>query len=166
MDTIAELERRITAALERISATVEHRLSAAPAAPVTDQAELDRLRADLDEERQTSARLADTLKSQRDRSERAEAGLAEEVTRLTAQVDAQALAMQKLVTATVQMREELRRLRDAAEAGPVDSALIDKAMAAELEAFRATRAAETAELDDLIAVLTPIVEAEEAREHA
>lgn len=166
MDTIAELERRITAALERISATVEHRLSAPPAGAPADQAELERLRAALDEEKMSSAQLAERLKVQRARAERAQAGLKAEVERLTAQVDAQALAMQKLVTATIQMREELRRLREAAEAGQTDPGLIDKALAAELEAFRATRAAETAELDDLIAALTPLVQAEEAADHA
>lgn len=166
MDTIAELERRITAALERISASVEHRLSAPPAGAPADQAELDRLRAALDEEKMSSAQLAERLKVQRVRAERAQAGLKAEVERLTAQVDAQALAMQKLVTATIQMREEMRRLREAAETGQTDPGLIDKALAAELEAFRATRAAETAELDDLIATLTPLVQAEEAADHA
>ena len=72
--------------------------------------------------------------------------------------------MQRLVTATIRMREDLRRLRS--ERGQsVDPALIDKAMAAELDAGEALRAAETAELADLVAALTPIVQAEEARAH-
>lgn len=167
MDNIAELERRITAALERIGAGVERRL-VAPAGPsAASVVELDRLREELDEERMANAQLNERLKVQRDRYDRAAGDLRAEVDRLTRQVDDQALAMQRLVTSTIQLREELRRLREATEAGgAVDSGLIDAAMAAELEALRATRAAETSELADIVAALTPIVETEEARAHA
>ena len=127
-------------------------------------AELDRLREELDEERMANAQLTERLKVQRERAERAAVDLRTEAVRLTVQVDEQALAMQRLVTATIRMREDLRRLRS--ERGQsVDPALIDKAMAAELDAGEALRAAETVELADLVAALTPIVQAEEARAH-
>ena len=162
MDEIAELERRINAALERISQGIEQRPGTSGPSPVV-VAELDRLREELDDERTANAQLNDRLKAQRARSERTLGEIKDEVTRLTAQVDEQALAMQRLVNSTVRMREELRQLREAAETGgKLDATLIDKALAAELEAYRATREAETAELADLVAALTPVVEAEEA----
>ena len=166
MDSIADLEQRIMAALARIDAGVERRLAGAPPSgpsPVI-MAELDRLREELDEERMANAQLTERLKVQRERAERAAVDLRAEAVRLTVQVDEQALAMQRLVTATIRMREDLRRLRS--ERGQsVDPALIDKAMAADLDAGEALRAAETAELADLVAALTPIVQAEEARAH-
>ena len=167
MDEIAELERRITAALERISKGMEERPSASGGPSPVVLAELDRLREELDDERTANYQLTERLKQQRARAERTLDEIREEAARLTAQVDEQALAMQRLVNSNVQMREELRRLREATErGGTVDAALIDKALAAELEAYRATAEAETAELADLIAALTPIVEAEEARADA
>jgi uncharacterized membrane protein len=168
MDGIADFEQRIMAALARIDAGVERRMVAGSAgtgpSPVV-MAELDRLREDLDEERMANAQMAERLKVQRERADRAAADLKAEVERLTRQVDDQALAMQRLVTATIQMREDLRRLRGQA-AERVDSGLIDKAMASELEAGNALREAETAELADLVAALTPIVQAAEAQGEA
>ena len=46
-----------------------------------------------------------------------------------------------------------------------DPGLMDKSMATELNAVSALRSAETAELADLVAALTHIVQAEEARSH-
>ena len=170
MDGIAELEQRIMAALERIGAGVERRMALGPASssgpsPVI-MAELDRLREELDEERMANAQLAERLKVQRDRADRTAGDMKAEVARLTGQVDDQALAMQRLVTATIQMREDLRRMRDRRmqESGG-DPGLMDKSMAAELNAISALRSAEAAELADLVAALTPIMQAEEARSH-
>jgi hypothetical protein len=167
MDEIAELERRITAALERIGDGMERRLRAPAGAAAVTLAEIDRLREELDEERMANAQLSERLRVQRERSERAAGVLRAEVDRLTRQVDEQALAMQRMVTSTIQMREEMRRLREDVQAGgAVNPALIDKALVTELEAYRATRGAESAELAGIIAALTPIVEAEEAKLHA
>ena len=125
-------------------------------------AELDRLREELDEERMANAQLSERLKVQRDRADRSASDLKAEVDRLTVQVDDSALAMQRLVTATIQMREDLRRLRE----GAADPALIDKAMVAELGAMGALRAAEAADLAELVAALTPIVQAAETQGEA
>jgi hypothetical protein len=167
MDDIAELERRITAALERLAAGVDRHLSSSGGVAPATMAELDRLREELDEERMASAQAAERLKVQRERADRVAADLRAEAERLAAQVDAQALAMQRLVTSAIQLREDLRRLRESVTAGgAIDPGLIDKALAAEVEAQHATRTAETLELSDIIAALTPVVEAEEARAHA
>ena len=172
MDDIAEFERRITQALERISQGIERRpaASGAPApsgVPPEALAELDRLREELDEERMANAQLNERLKVQREKAQAAATAMKAEVARLTEQVDEQALAMQRLVTSTIQMREDLRRMREAAAGGEGASAgLIDKALGAELEALHATSQAETAELADIVATLTRIVEAEEAPANA
>lgn len=166
MDAITELERRIMAALARLDAGMERRM-ASPAASGPSpalMAELDTLREELDEERMANAQMAERLKVQRERAERVAGELHAEVAHLTRQVDDQALAMQDLVASTIRMREDLRRLRASAAAG-VDPALVDRALAAELEAADALRAAEVTELNDLVAALSPIVHAEEVRAH-
>jgi hypothetical protein len=172
MDGIAELEQRIMAALARLDAGLERRGAGLPSTELAStgpspviMAELDRLREELDEERMANAQLSERLKVQRERAERAAGDLRAEVQRLTRQVDDQALAMQRLVTSTIQMREDLRRLRQDRAQG-VDPGLIDKAMAAELEAGEALRAAETAELADLVAAVAEVVQIAEAQGEA
>jgi hypothetical protein len=167
MGQIAELEQRIATAFARIAAGVEAlEARPAPEAPVADQGELTRLQAALDEERMAHAQLSERLKTTRDQDAKAQTALKAEVSTLTRQLDAQSLDMQRLSGTVGQLREELRRLREAAEQGMADPQLINRAMLAELEALRATRAAETTEMADILAALTPILDAEEARAHA
>lgn len=87
-----------------------------------------------------------------------------EIDRLTRQLDAQGLDTQRLRASVAQLREELRRLREAAEAGlDPDAGLINRALQAELEALRAVRASETTEIADILAILGPLVDLEEVR---
>jgi chromosome segregation ATPase len=164
MDGIAELEQRIMAALARLDAGLERRVSASSSAAPSPavMAELDHLREELDEERSANAQMNERLRAQRERTERVVAEMRGEIDRLARQVDEQALAMQRLVASTTQMREDLRRLR-AAGPGGADAALLGKA--ADAEAGAALRAAEAADLANLVAALTPIVQAEELRQH-
>jgi hypothetical protein len=83
MQEIAELERRITAALERIGRGVEG-LTAAAATPsaMLPESEFARLNDALDEERMANAQLNERLRIHRDR----EATLAAEVADLTEQL--------------------------------------------------------------------------------
>ena len=171
MAQIADLEQRIASAFARIAAGVEA-LQAAPvavaelpSAPV-DTGEVDRLQAALDEESMAHAQLAERLKMLRDQDAKSQIALTTEVATLTRQLDAQGLDVQRLSGTVAQLREELRRLREAAEQGMADPQLINRAMLAELEALRATRAVETTEMADIIAALTPILDAEEVRAHA
>ena len=167
MGQIADLEQRITTAFARIVAGVAAlEARPAPPAPVADTSELTGLQAALEEERMAHAQLAERLKMLRDQDAKAQAALTAEVTTLTRQLDAQGLDVQRLSGTVSQLREELRRLREAAEQGMADPQLINRAMLAELEALRATRAAETTEMAEIIAALTPILDAEEARADA
>lgn len=83
MQQISELERRITAALERIGRGVEG-LTAANAAPsaMLPESEFAKLNDVLEEERMANAQLNERLRVHRDR----EVALANQVTDLTAQL--------------------------------------------------------------------------------
>ena len=171
MATIPELEQRITAAFARIAAGVEA-LSAVPVqpplAPVVDPGAGDAadLQTALDEERMAHAQLTERMKMLRDQDTKGQHAARAEIDRLTRQIDAQGLDVQRLRSSVTQLREDLRRLREAAEQGMADPGLINRAMQAELEALRATQAAEATEMSDILAALGPIVETEEMRAHA
>ncbi len=168
MGQIAELEQRIANAFARIAAEVEALEAAATPSPATpdDSGDVARLQTALDEERMAHAQLAERLKMLREQDAKSQSALTAGITTLTKQLDAQGLDVQRLSGTVAQLREELRRLREAAEQGMADPQLINRAMQAELEALRATRAAETTEMAEIIAALTPILDTEEARAHA
>lgn len=157
MQDIAELERRITAALERIARSVEG-LPAPPPAGAPDQsAEIARLSDDLDEERMANAQLAERLRVVRDKEVKLRDGLEDQIAQLMRQVDAQGLELSRAHRTMVQQGGQLRALREAAEAGMAEPHLINRTMQAEMEALRATRGAEVAELDDILAALDPLL---------
>gem|GEM_PF-238073 len=171
MDTIAELERRIAAALMRIGDGIET-LSAAPAAVVSDapvatladgvaEAEIARLNEALDEERMVSSQLQERLRALRDKASPETLALQAEVARLTKLLDVQGLEVQRMKKTVGSLREQLRVMTDAQADGRVEPHLINKAMLTELEALRALRAADAAELDELIAALEPLAAAKE-----
>ena len=168
MDDIAELERRITAALMRIGQSVE---AIAPsgfaAGPVMDpvatladgvaEAEIARLNEALDEEQMLVAQLNERLRTVRDKEAVERISLQAEVDRLMKLLDVQGLEMQRLKQTVGALREQTRTLTEAHVDGHGEPHLINKAMLTELEALRAMRSAETAELDEIIAALDPLV---------
>lgn len=161
MAEIAELEQRIIAALARIGEGVD-RLAVAPDAPSAAQSEaITHLQAALDAERAARA-VADAALNDLQSPPSASA----EVERLTRQLDAQGLDNQRLRSSVAQLREELRRLREAVEHDLIDAPLINRALQAELDSLRTVRAAETTEMADILSALVPLVQAEEARIHA
>lgn len=129
MQDIAELERRITAAMERITQGVERLAGADPTGAAADIA---RLTEALDEERMTNAQLNERIRVLRERlgggADATEAQVAELTTRLAAQ------------------EEELSTLRRVlGEAGK------------EIAALRAARASDAAELAEITAALDPLL---------
>lgn len=162
MQDITELEKRITAALERIGKGVD-RLAAHPrptgaaptaaaptaAAPVADAA----LRAQLEEEKSLTAQLQARLRATKERE--AKGDLQEKLDRLTQELDVKGLELQRMRRVNASLREQLEALRTAQAAGVTDASLINKAMLTELEALRATRLTEIAEMDDILAALEP-----------
>jgi hypothetical protein len=174
MQNIAELERRITAALERIGTGLD-RVAAKPVippAPTTGQEAL--LRSQLDDERAVTARLKDRIAALTEQAAKAaearaaepkpvhvpvaQAQLEARIDKMTRQLDVQGLELQRMRKITIQLREQLSRMRDAAEAGATDPHLINKAMLVELEALRAARQGEIAEMDEILAELSPLIE--------
>lgn len=166
MREIAGLEQRVTAALTRIRAGVEGlEAGRPPEAPSAAQAEtIAHLQEALDGERRARAEAEAALAALQ---EAPAEDLQAELSRLTRQIDAQGLDSQRLRATVAQLREELRRLREAYEADlPPEAALVTRALQAELEALRAVRASETTEIADILASLGPLVDLEELRHHA
>jgi hypothetical protein len=173
MQNIAELERRITAALERISAGLDRAANKPPAAPVVPTTGAEALlRAELDEERMLTAQLKDRIAGLTERAAKAaekaieakpvhvpvaQAQLEARIDKMTRQLDVQGLELQRMRKITIQLRDQLARLRDAAEAGVTEPHLINKAMLTELEALRAARQGEIAEMDEILAELSPLI---------
>ncbi|NEY89244.1 hypothetical protein [Tabrizicola oligotrophica] len=129
MQDIVELERRITAAMERIGSGLDRFAGRASDSAGAD--ELARLTEALDEERMANAQLNERVRVLRER-EIAGQGSAEAVEELQAQLAAQ---IDEIAT--------LRRVL--AEAGK------------EIAALRAARSAEAAELAEVVAALEPLV---------
>jgi predicted nucleic acid-binding Zn-ribbon protein len=202
---IHQLERRISAALDRIDSGIDAMAVAAaeaPQAPKADatstkpdgthpdnarlaalqasQAQMEAKLSKLSEALSAEQKLAADLRGQnkqleaRLRAQEAEAkalaakaseaqdqpGAAQLEARLekmTRQLDVQGLELQRMRKSTIQLREHLRVLHEAAAEGSAEPHLINKAMQAELENLRATRQTETAEMDEILAELRPLI---------
>lgn len=176
MSEIAELERRITAALERIGRGLDS-LSAgtgaeAAAAPGTSEelrardAEIADLRAELAAERAAGAQLSERVKAVKEKQETGVAALERKVADMTRQLDVQGLELQRMKKTNVHLRETIRILREAMQEGLAEPHLINKSMQAELEALRASRAAEMAEMDEILSGLEPLLGRSAPRETA
>lgn len=175
MKELAELERRISAALKRIGDGLAALpdAAAAPAAvaePAPDHsAELDALRAELAAERAArtaaEARLAASGTGDSGRA----VALQAQVDRLTKLLDVQGLDLVRLRKTVGTLRESLQSLRSAQVATLPDTAAINRAMLAEVDAMRAERQSEIAELDEIIAeldpLLPPVATSEEGRDN-
>ena len=168
MQQIAELERRITAALERIGRGVEGLSAGNPDAggggAEGDRAELARLGEALDEERMANAQLNERLRVVREKDHETEAALTARLATSGSQLEAYGAELTRLRRTVIQLNGELGKLREAAASGVAEPQLINRAMLAELEAMRASRASEAAELADIVAALNPLLE--EARADA
>ena len=180
MQQITELERRITTALERIGAGLDRlpkggaTLAPAPVdvvpppppplpPPAGNAGDLAALRAQLEEERTVTSQLQERLRAVKDKDLVLQSQLHEKVEKMTRQLDVQGLELQRMRKTSVTLREQLRQMRQAAASGATEPHLINKAMLAELDALRATRLSEMAELDDIAAALDPhLTEAENA----
>lgn len=149
MSDIAELERRITAALERIGQAIDQPSGGQGAEPSA----VRELEEALQAERDANSQLAERLRSIKDR----DGELLEKVERLTRQLDTQGLEVQRMRKNVITLRETVRSLREAQTEGLAEPHLLNKAMLSELEALRATRLSEMAEMDEILAELKPLI---------
>lgn len=151
MDDIKALEARIGSALDRIGTTL------AAQSPASGSAALEALEADLQEERFAAAQLReqmDRMRTERDTvTAQQNDRLAEQAAHM-AELDAQ---MQQLRQSNVDLTDLCSTLRKAATDGVADAALINDAMAAEVDGLAAQRAAEAAEIAAILSELKPFI---------
>ena len=155
MGNVKELELRLGLALDRIARGLAAR--PAPSAAATDPAELAELRAQLVSERAKTAQLTERVNAVKQRQESSFTTLEKRLARMTEQLDLQSLEMLRLKKANTKLIEANRQLRDSVEAKVIEPGTINRAMAAELEALRAERAAERSEIEDVLGELKPLI---------
>ncbi len=162
MSDLAELERRITSALDRIGqGGVEALNGAAPPAAPADDGRIAELEAALEEERTVNAQLEERVKAIKERQDSTVDTLAEEVERLRELLEEEEASVARLRKMNGELRANNDALREALNAGVAEPHLVNKSMMAELEALRAAQAADRAELDAVLGELGPLVEAME-----
>lgn len=166
MSDISDLESRITAALDRISYGISKLDTSASAgesvdvsfgqAPADDGRIAD-LEAKLDEERTANAQLEERIKVLKERE-----GGAQEVYAAIEAAKSKLVRYEKDLNRLREVNAELRdvngKLRAAMENGVADAEMINRAMAAELDALRAVRDADATEVDAVLDALKPILE--------
>ncbi|MEL7177558.1 MAG: hypothetical protein AAGK28_13650 [Pseudomonadota bacterium] len=158
MSNLAEYERRISAALEKIGAGVET-LSKPVAAPQTSglEAELAGLRAQLEDEKTANAQLEERIRTLKARQDNEVAGQGEALAAQAEKISNIDKELQHLRQVNVQLREAVSALREANAEGLAEPHLINKAMLTELEALRAVQAADAAEVDVILNELAPLM---------
>jgi uncharacterized sporulation protein YeaH/YhbH (DUF444 family) len=172
MTDVTTYERRLIQALDRIARHVD--AGAAPAAaqaqaqalaqtPAQDGAHdrIARLEADLAKERSANAQLSERVHQVRQRQDTMITQLERRLARLTEQLDLQSLEMLRLKKANGKLIEANTALRESQLAGVLESTVVNRSMAAELEALQAARRAEMAEMEEILAELKPLLAAEQ-----
>ncbi|GGH60307.1 hypothetical protein GVY41_16840 [Frigidibacter albus] len=161
MSDITEYERRIAAALERIGHGVEalaQPVAVAPEpAPAGDAGEVIALREALESERAANAQLVERVRAIKEKQDSTIGALERRVAKLTAQLETGGLDAAKLRRANTQLSDASQALREAMAAALPEPHLINKAMLAELEALRALRASDAAEMEEILAELKPFL---------
>ncbi|MCB2135189.1 MAG: hypothetical protein KDE08_04475 [Rhodobacteraceae bacterium] len=163
MNDIAELERRISAALERIGDSIgalpEAAAAPAPAAPAPAAPDpgLAALEEALEAERATNAQLTERVRAIKEKQETMVSVLEKKVAQLTEQLNRASTDLQKQRRLNSDLTAANRALSDAAQAGIAEPHLINQSMMTELEALRAQRAAEMAEVDEILSELKPLI---------
>ena len=163
MSDITDYERRIAAALERIGHGVETlaqpvvAVAAPEPAPAADAGEVTALREALESERAANAQLVERVRAIKEKQDSTIGALERRVAKLTAQLEAIGLDAAKLRRANTQLSDASQALREAMAAALPEPHLINKAMLAELEALRALRASDAAEMEEILAELKPFL---------
>lgn len=155
MNELSEYERRIGAALERIAGALG-RTAASPAGGGSGE-DTAALQEALDAERAANAQLTERVRAIKDKQETMVAALERNVARLTQQLDAQGREVMRQKRLNAQLTDTNRSLSDAARSGVTEPHLLNRAMMTELEALRAARAADVAEMDEILSELKPLI---------
>ena len=154
MSNIAELERRITAALERIGEGVD---GLGQASDAGDSEEVTALNEALEAEKQANAQLEERVSAIKEKQETTIKEMEARIETLTASAVEHEKDSKRLIKVNAQLRESNDALREANESGVGDAHLINKAMQTDLEALRVTRKADLAELETIMDELKPLI---------
>ncbi|KPP84793.1 MAG: hypothetical protein HLUCCA08_12250 [Rhodobacteraceae bacterium HLUCCA08] len=163
MSELSELERRIAAGLDRIRAGLDGLQAPQMAAPAPDgpgDADIEALQRQLDEERTANAQLEERVRALKDRQDGRLADLERQVEQARGRATRMDRELQRLRQVNAELRDINSQLRDAVAREVSEPHLVNKAMLAELEALRAARAADVAELDQVMGELTGLLEKE------
>lgn len=151
MSNIDELQRRITAAMDRVAQGLDS-IGTADTGPDPEMVQA------LEDERTANAQLTERVQALKTKADEDLAGLRaqiEEAGTRMAQLDVE---VQRMRHANTELTQACAALREANSEGLGDAHLINKAMLAELEGLRAARASDVAETDAILAALTPLLE--------
>ena len=155
MNDISELESRIAAALERAGRALDQ-ISAVSTEPV-ESSDAAALKEELDAERVANAQLEERVRAIKEKQETTLAALEAEVSRLRQSVTEKDGSVQRMRAVNSELRQSNQAMRDAISQGLADPHLVNRSMMSELESLRATRDADRAELDDILAALEPVL---------
>ncbi|MEK6215899.1 MAG: hypothetical protein N2B03_01635 [Boseongicola sp.] len=155
MSDISELERRITAALDRAGQAMDSLAASSSSEPSESDGDSANLAAELEAERMANAQLEERVRAIKEKQETNVTGLEAEVTRLRGSVESRDGDLQRMKSVNAELRTSNQALREANANGLADPHLVNKSMMSELESLRASRAADRAELDDILATLEP-----------
>lgn len=153
MSDINEFEQRISAALERIGKGFD-RLSAGTGG--SDQSEA--LQAALAAEKSANAQLEERVRAIREKQDGHLAQLETRLAKLSARAEAAEQEIDRLRAVNAELRANNAALRQANAGGLGSVGLINEGMLAELEALKALRDSDRAELDQILAELAPLTE--------
>lgn len=154
MSDISELERRITAALDRAAQAMD-RLGATGTSDGGGDAAA--LADELEAERVANAQLEERVRAIKEKQETTVAGLEAQVSRLKGQLESRDGELSRLKAVGDELRASNQALREANASALPDAELVNASLQSELEALRAARAADRAEIDDVLATLDPVL---------
>ena len=149
MSDIAELERRVSSALDRIGAALE-RIEPPPQTG-------EDLAAALEAERVANAQLEARVAAIKQKQETQVAALEKEVTGLREALQTRDREVQRLRRVNTELRESNTALREANAEGLADAHLINKSMMAEVESLRSAATANRADIDEVLSTLEPLL---------
>ena len=148
MSDISDYERRITAALDRAQQALEQ-LGAG------DGGDTAALTAELEAERVANQQLEERVRAIKEKQETTVAGLEAEVARLQEALKSRDAEVQSMRQVNEALRSSNAALRTANAEGLADATLVNDAMVSELDSLRAARAAERAEIEEILATIEP-----------
>ena len=150
MSDISEFERRITAALDHAQQALEQ-LSAGEGGDTAG------LTAELEAERVANQQLEERVRAIKDKQETTLKELEDEVSRLKDALKSRDAEVQTMRGVNENLRASNTALRAANTEGLADAGLVNASMINELDSLRAARAADRAEIEEILATLDPVL---------